>query len=871
MRARLIIAAALFAQAAACVPRWRGHVEVDKVKLGKVVVYRNGVAYYERRAHVRGGKLAVRVPRDRVDDFLKSLTVVDAITQRPLPVAFPRRQDESGAVIEMQLDVGGGQDVSDVVMTYVTDAAAWKPSYRLVLDGEQTMLEGWAIVDNLSGEDWKDVVVGVGSSSAMSFRYDLWSVRTVEREQLEADQQFAVAPPSAVSPYGGTAGSTGGDVAAESLLVLGSEEIRDVSNLAARPAAPVVPAPSPSPSLTPPPADAVPAGASGIIRGTVTDRATGEPLPGVTVLAALGGESQTAITDDDGFYQLAGLAPGSYLVTFFFGEVTLERKGVAVAVGKTTPVFQKLDPGASGAETIAISDRPPTIEPTTTSRGMVITREHLSNIPVGRSYGAALSASPGSPGDSYGVSFSGSSSQDNYYTVDGSNGAREVVARDPYRGIKLGDEKLQKLAPLLVKSKQYVVVEGYAAPGEPDAQQRSLDRANVVRNQLIDAGVSPGRVRAVGKGAGAAAASVQLKTETAPALEAGGAAGPRRTSDTSEAQPVGESHFDSGAPMTVADGTSAMVSVLRQVTSGREVYLYDGDGERGNARFAFKSVRLVNPTESTLEAGPVTVYGAGRYIGEGLTEPIAPHAAVVVPYALDRQVVVDRTGSTDDELAQLVTVQRGVLTAEVQHVRTTRLEITSRLTGPSTVYVRHPLEPGWTLLPQPLPTEKIGDSLLVEVTLGAGETRTIELREATPLTRQLALGAPDTLELLSVFVKSERPTPELRARLQAMLASHRKLVDTVDSIASLRERAAEYRERAAELAAQLTSLRKVKTAAALSRSLADKASEISARLQDTTIAIVDAQEQVMLLRVEFQNALAELRLPDALDVAVTGP
>jgi hypothetical protein len=84
------------------------------------------------------------------------------------------------------------------------------------------MLEGWAIVDNTSGEDWKDVKVGVGSSSALSFRYDLWSVRTVERELLQIDEQFAVAPPTAVSPYGGAQQGQGAVMVAE----LGDDEIR---------------------------------------------------------------------------------------------------------------------------------------------------------------------------------------------------------------------------------------------------------------------------------------------------------------------------------------------------------------------------------------------------------------------------------------------------------------------------------------------------------------------------------------------------------------------------------------------------------------------------------------------------------------------
>jgi len=46
--------------------------------LGKVVVYRNGVAYFERYAALRGDQLKLRVPSERLDDLLKSLTVVDA-------------------------------------------------------------------------------------------------------------------------------------------------------------------------------------------------------------------------------------------------------------------------------------------------------------------------------------------------------------------------------------------------------------------------------------------------------------------------------------------------------------------------------------------------------------------------------------------------------------------------------------------------------------------------------------------------------------------------------------------------------------------------------------------------------------------------
>src|SRR3954471_519306 len=118
---KLRLAGVLLATAlAGCGPKHASFVKVDDVALGRVVIYRNGVAYYERRATVDGGTLTAPVPRDRVDDFLKSLTVVDAISKRPLPVSIPRQQTDDGTNLVMRLQLPS-KDTADVVLTYVTE------------------------------------------------------------------------------------------------------------------------------------------------------------------------------------------------------------------------------------------------------------------------------------------------------------------------------------------------------------------------------------------------------------------------------------------------------------------------------------------------------------------------------------------------------------------------------------------------------------------------------------------------------------------------------------------------------------------------------------------------------------------------------
>src|SRR5262249_57175033 len=163
------------------------------------------------------------------------------------------------------------------------------------------------------------------------------------------------------------------------------------------------------------------------------------------------------------------------------------------------------------------------------------------------------------------------------------------------------------------------------------------------------------------------------------------------------------------------------------------------ESARGDGRFAFRSVRFRNPTASTLETGPVTVYGEGRFIGEGLTESIAPHAMAVVPFALDRQVVVERDETAGDRIARLTRLSRGILTCDVRHTRTTRLKITNRQSAPAIVLVRHTVPKGWTLGKGVAAAEKYGEAHLFRIELLAGQSRTIEIEESTPMPRTLDL------------------------------------------------------------------------------------------------------------------------------------
>src|SRR5690606_38984064 len=58
-----------------------------------------------------------------------------------------------------------------------------------------------------------------------------------------------------------------------------------------------------------------------------------------------------------------------------------------------------------------------------------------------------------------------------------------------------GDQKVRQLAQQLSKTDKIIVIEGYADANNAGAVTRANDRANIVRNQLIDQGVAPARIK----------------------------------------------------------------------------------------------------------------------------------------------------------------------------------------------------------------------------------------------------------------------------------------------------------------------------------------------------------------------------------------
>ena len=686
----------------------------SETTLGRVVVYRNGVAYFERTAEVQGDTLRLNVPNDKVDDFLKSLTVVDAVTGEPAPISYPSQS--GGGTIDMKVAFPKTGKPRRLRLSYVTEAPSWKPSYRVVVNKEKKVdLQGWAIIDNTSGEDWKDVKLGVGASSAMSFRFDLKGLRLVDRETLHENDLFAQAPPMGAASYGGQQGQ--------------GKLVGDFSD-------------------------------DHIARAEKKEHA---------------------------------------------------RQMEAQSGNKTTPPA-----------------------PTATTRGV---------------------AKAGEP------------------NLDARNVPTTTTpAADP----------IAQTAQALRSSPNNIFVEGYAAPGDRDKQAASLERANRLRQQLVANGVDPNKVIALGKGEQAGRNGGARIVEATVAQNEDTMNSKARTKDgakTGEAaarpaatgtDPIGTSHFESGAAMTVPRGTSAMVSILRSATEGEVVYLYDPESARGNAQYPFRTLRFRNPTDNALESGPVSVFGDGKFIGEGMAEPIPAHSVAFVPFALDRQIVVERKDAERDAIARIITVQRGVFSTEVQHTKKATFTLFNRAGEKATVYLKHTVAPGYKLTKfpdsrSPAPgaadsSDHLAGANLFKIELEPNGKADVVIEESTPVFKTTDIRTPGGMDLVRAYLSNAALEGPLRGQVEKLLKTHADMAKIEQQIATAHEQMAEYRQRMDELHAQLVTLKAVKTAGPLMGHLEKKLQEISEKLSKQTVDVVALQEKLMVARVEFQTGVADLTL-----------
>lgn len=160
--------------------RQRGHDDFEDVTTFSVVTDTG-----EMRNFDLGAGTAVRIAeRELTDEVGRYLSLIGSSRARD--------------VRRMSFTAAGSGD-RDIFVSYISEVPVWKSTYRVLFPekpNEKPLLQGWAIVDNTIGEDWKDVQLSLVAGAPQSFIQDISQPFYARRPVLPLPESVMLTPQS---------------------------------------------------------------------------------------------------------------------------------------------------------------------------------------------------------------------------------------------------------------------------------------------------------------------------------------------------------------------------------------------------------------------------------------------------------------------------------------------------------------------------------------------------------------------------------------------------------------------------------------------------------------------------------------------------
>ena len=179
-------------------------VRGEKIEIDSPSALTGTIVGIEKRTKPVGENKSVEVTYLNLltDDGLRSVAL-DSVGR--IKLSNPKLDAELRQAL-MVLAMGNTKDKKSVTLNftgagkrpvkvgYIQESPIWKTSYRLVLGDDKPLLQGWAIVENTTEEDWQNVNLTLISGRPISFTMDLYQPLYVDRPEVKPELYASLRP-----------------------------------------------------------------------------------------------------------------------------------------------------------------------------------------------------------------------------------------------------------------------------------------------------------------------------------------------------------------------------------------------------------------------------------------------------------------------------------------------------------------------------------------------------------------------------------------------------------------------------------------------------------------------------------------------------
>jgi len=218
--------------------------------------------------------------------------------------------------------------------------------------------------------------------------------------------------------------------------------------------------------------------------------------------------------------------------------------------------------------------------------------------------------------------------------------------------------------------------------------------------------------------------------------------------------------------VTLKKNQSALVPIAQTEIEAEKVSLWNGT--RGSGR-PLRGIWLKNTSALTFDGGSFSVLENEVFAGEGLTDPIKPGERRLLSYATDLGLLVEAQTNSGPQHVTLVKISKGILTQVSRLEERTLYSVRNQDAAPRTLVVEHAARAGWSLAKDATePEEKAPGIYRFRLEVPAKATASLPVEETRTLDVTYSISNLNS-DQIGLFVKAKTITPEMAQALQKIM------------------------------------------------------------------------------------------------------
>lgn len=218
--------------------------------------------------------------------------------------------------------------------------------------------------------------------------------------------------------------------------------------------------------------------------------------------------------------------------------------------------------------------------------------------------------------------------------------------------------------------------------------------------------------------------------------------------------------------VTLKKNQSALVPIAQTELEAEKVSLWIGTTGSGRP---LRGLWLKNTSALTFDGGSFSVLENEVFAGEGLTDPIKPGERRLLSYATDLGLLVEAQKNSRPQHVTLAKISNGVLTQVSRLEERTLYTVHNQDAVGRTLVIEHPARMGWSLAKGAKePEEKAPGMYRFRLEVAAKATASLPVEEVRTLGLTYAISNLNT-DQIGVFVKNKSITAEMAQALQKIM------------------------------------------------------------------------------------------------------